>query len=146
MVGVAALIGSTSLNCIFPFFTYVESSGLLGESLPQARVSVTTATTTTTYTRAARVYVISCCAAQGQHILCRAYITACTYIHAHAQQVLFYTRMMTDIVGRLLPRRKALAITAPAGLAALSGGIILLSAGFLAYLRVRWGLTPPDRV
>jgi hypothetical protein len=35
MVVLAALISSTLLNCIFPFFTYVESSGLLGEFLPQ---------------------------------------------------------------------------------------------------------------
>jgi hypothetical protein len=35
MVVVAALISSTVINCIFPFFTYVESSGLLGEFLPQ---------------------------------------------------------------------------------------------------------------
>jgi hypothetical protein len=33
----AALVSSTLLNCIFPFFTYVESSGMLGEFLPQVR-------------------------------------------------------------------------------------------------------------
>jgi hypothetical protein len=37
MVVLAALISSTLLNCIFPFFTYVESSGMLGEFLPQVR-------------------------------------------------------------------------------------------------------------
>lgn len=40
MVVLAALISSTMLNCIFPFFTYVESSGLLGEFLPQVTVCV----------------------------------------------------------------------------------------------------------
>jgi hypothetical protein len=35
MVVLAALTSSTLLNCVFPFFTYVESSGLLGEFLPQ---------------------------------------------------------------------------------------------------------------
>jgi hypothetical protein len=35
----AALVSSTLLNCIFPFFTYVESSGMLGEFLPQVRTS-----------------------------------------------------------------------------------------------------------
>jgi hypothetical protein len=37
MVALAALISSTLINCIFPFFTYVESSGMLGEFLPQVR-------------------------------------------------------------------------------------------------------------
>lgn len=37
MVVLAALISSTLLNCIFPFFTYVESSGMLGEFLPQVK-------------------------------------------------------------------------------------------------------------
>jgi hypothetical protein len=37
----AALISSTLLNCIFPFFTYVESSGMLGEFLPQVSVKFT---------------------------------------------------------------------------------------------------------
>lgn len=37
MVVLAALVSSTLLNCIFPFFTYVESSGMLGEFLPQVR-------------------------------------------------------------------------------------------------------------
>lgn len=31
----AALVSSTLLNCVFPFFTYLPSSGLLGEQLPQ---------------------------------------------------------------------------------------------------------------
>src|SRR5689334_15809926 len=33
---VGALVASTLLNCIFPFFTYVPSSGSFGELLPQA--------------------------------------------------------------------------------------------------------------
>lgn len=37
MVVLAALISSTLINCIFPFFTYVTSSGMLGEFLPQVR-------------------------------------------------------------------------------------------------------------
>ncbi|WIA44093.1 hypothetical protein OEZ86_010446 [Tetradesmus obliquus] len=81
----AALVSSTLLNCIFPFFTYVESSGMLGEFLPQ---------------------------------------------------VLFYTRMLSDILGRLLPRKKALAITSPAALLALSGALLLCSVAFFVYLQV----------
>ncbi|KAF6259792.1 hypothetical protein COO60DRAFT_1700650 [Scenedesmus sp. NREL 46B-D3] len=80
----AALVSSTLLNCIFPFFTYVESSGMLGEFLPQ---------------------------------------------------VLFYTRMLSDILGRLLPRRKALAITSPAALLALSCALLLCSVAFFVYLQ-----------
>ncbi|GBF88674.1 MFS general substrate transporter [Raphidocelis subcapitata] len=34
-VVLAALLSSTLLNCVFPFFTYLPSSGLLGETLPQ---------------------------------------------------------------------------------------------------------------
>jgi len=36
----AALVSSTLLNCVFPFFTYLPSSGLLGERLPQVRCLV----------------------------------------------------------------------------------------------------------
>lgn len=52
-------------------------------------------------------------------------------------QVLFYTRMLSDIVGRLLPRKKLLVITAPAALLALSGGLLVASAAFFVYLQVR---------
>jgi hypothetical protein len=52
-------------------------------------------------------------------------------------QVLFYTRMLSDILGRLLPRKKALAITSPAALLALSGALLLCSVAFFVYLQVR---------
>jgi membrane-anchored glycerophosphoryl diester phosphodiesterase (GDPDase) len=51
-------------------------------------------------------------------------------------QVLFYTRMLSDILGRLLPRKKALAITSPAALLALSGALLLCSVAFFVYLQV----------
>jgi hypothetical protein len=51
-------------------------------------------------------------------------------------QVLFYTRMLSDIVGRLLPRKKALAITSPAALLALSSALLLCSVAFFVYLQV----------
>jgi hypothetical protein len=51
-------------------------------------------------------------------------------------QVLFYTRMLSDIVGRMLPRRKALAITNPAALLALAGGLLVASGTFFGYLQV----------
>lgn len=34
-VVLAALVSSTLLNAVFPFFTYLPSSGMLGERLPQ---------------------------------------------------------------------------------------------------------------
>ncbi|KAF8061140.1 hypothetical protein HT031_004601 [Scenedesmus sp. PABB004] len=84
-VVVATLVASTLLNAVFPFFTYVESSGLLGEFLPQ---------------------------------------------------VLFYTRMLADIAGRLLPRRKALALSSPGALLGLAGLLLCGGAAFFAYLQV----------
>lgn len=54
------------------------------------------------------------------------------------KQVLFYTRMLSDILGRLLPRRKALAITAPAALLALAGALLVGSSAFFVYLQVCW--------
>lgn len=51
-------------------------------------------------------------------------------------QVLFYTRMLADIVGRMLPRRKMWAITAPAALLALAGGLLIASVAFFVYLQV----------
>jgi hypothetical protein len=51
--------------------------------------------------------------------------------------VLFYTRMLSDIMGRMLPRKKMLAITAPAALLALSGGLLIASLAFFVYLQVR---------
>jgi hypothetical protein len=50
-------------------------------------------------------------------------------------QVLFYTRMLSDILGRLLPRKKALAITSPMLLLALSGALLLCSVAFFVYLQ-----------
>lgn len=49
-------------------------------------------------------------------------------------QVLFYTRMMADITGRMLPRRKSLAITQPSSL--FGCALLLLGLGglFFAYL------------
>eukprot|EP00879_Flechtneria_rotunda_P012598 GHRR01013155.1.p1 GENE.GHRR01013155.1~~GHRR01013155.1.p1 ORF type:complete len:404 (+),score=171.24 GHRR01013155.1:43-1212(+) len=85
MVVLAALVKSTLLNCIFPFFTYVESSGVFGEYLPE---------------------------------------------------VLFYSRMLADIVGRMLPRKKALAITSPPAIMAMAGMFLLLGGAFFAYLQV----------
>lgn len=51
-------------------------------------------------------------------------------------QVLFYTRMLSDIVGRLVPRKKALAITSPVTLLSLSGALLLAAVGFFVYLQV----------
>jgi hypothetical protein len=51
-------------------------------------------------------------------------------------QVLFYTRMLADIVGRMLPRRKMWAITAPAALLVLAGGLLIASVAFFVYLQV----------
>jgi len=44
--------------------------------------------------------------------------------------------MLADILGRLLPRKKALAITAPAALLALTGALLLCGAAFFVYLQV----------
>jgi hypothetical protein len=44
--------------------------------------------------------------------------------------------MLSDILGRLLPRKKALAITSPAALLALSGALLLCSVAFFVYLQV----------
>ena len=51
-------------------------------------------------------------------------------------QVLFYTRMLSDIVGRMVPRKKVLAITSPVALLCLSGGLLLAAGAFFAYLQV----------
>lgn len=79
----AALLAGTLQNWVFPFFTYVPSSGMFGEVLPQ---------------------------------------------------VLFYTRMMADITGRMLPRRKSLAITQPSSLFGCALLLMGLGALFFAYL------------
>lgn len=84
-VVVAALVSSTLLNCVFPFFTYLPSSGMLGERLPQW---------------------------------------------------LFYSRIMADILGRLLPRRRALLITSPAVLLSAALALVLVGAAFFTYLQV----------
>lgn len=44
--------------------------------------------------------------------------------------------MLSDIIGRMVPRKKVLAITSPAALLCLSGGLLLASGGFFAYLQV----------
>jgi hypothetical protein len=50
--------------------------------------------------------------------------------------VLFYTRMLSDIVGRLVPRKRGAAITSPATLLALAGGLLGCAAAFFVYLQV----------
>jgi hypothetical protein len=84
-VVLAALVSSTLLNCVFPFFTYLPSSGLLGERLPQW---------------------------------------------------LFYCRILADIVGRLLPRRRALMVTAPGLLVGAAVGMVAVGGAFFVYLQV----------
>jgi hypothetical protein len=84
-----ALISSTILNLLFPFFTFVPAASL-GEVLPQA---------------------------------------------------LFYARIFSDIAGRFLPRRKALALRSPYALFALALLQLLLACWFLVYIRLpaaRW--------
>lgn len=54
-------------------------------------------------------------------------------------QVLFYTRMLSDIVGRMLPRKKALAVTNPVILLGLSSGLLVASVAFFTYLQVGHG-------
>jgi hypothetical protein len=79
-----ALISSTVLNLLFPFFTFVPAASL-GEVLPQ---------------------------------------------------VLFYARIFSDIAGRFLPRRKALALSNPHALFALALLQLLLACWFLVYIRL----------
>lgn len=54
----------------------------------------------------------------------------------YCSQVLFYTRMLSDIVGRMVPRKKALAITNPVVLLGLSAGLLVASVAFFVYLQV----------
>jgi hypothetical protein len=79
-----ALISSTVLNLLFPFFTFVPARGM-GDVLPQA---------------------------------------------------LFYARIFSDIAGRFLPRRKALALSSPYTLFTLALLQLLLACWFLLYIRV----------
>ncbi len=50
-------------------------------------------------------------------------------------QVLFYTRIFADMVGRLAPRRKALALTRPAMLIVLACGCLGVAVVFFLYLQ-----------
>jgi hypothetical protein len=54
-------------------------------------------------------------------------------------QVLFFSRIFADIVGRFMPRRKALLVRSPAVLAALAGVKVALATAFFLYIR----LMPP---
>ncbi|KAI8473156.1 MAG: hypothetical protein J3K34DRAFT_457449 [Monoraphidium minutum] len=83
-VVLAGLLSSTLLNCVFPFFTYLPSSGMLGEQLPQC---------------------------------------------------LFYSRIMAEITGRLLPRRRALMVASPGALLCAALALLPIGAAFFAYLQ-----------
>ena len=52
-------------------------------------------------------------------------------------QWLFYSRIMADIVGRLLPRRRSLMVTSPGALLVAALGLVLIGAAFFGYLQVR---------
>ena len=56
-------------------------------------------------------------------------------------QWLFYGRIMADILGRLLPRRRSLMVTAPGVLLAGAVGLLTVGAAFFVYLQVGgvWG-------
>ncbi len=64
-----------------------------------------------------------------------------TYVPAGAlgdllPQALFYARIFSDIAGRFLPRRKALALSNPYVLFLLSQAQLLLAVLFLVYIRL----------
>ncbi|GLC47580.1 hypothetical protein PLESTB_000003400 [Pleodorina starrii] len=73
----------TLLYIVFPFFTYVHTSGWLGDSLPQ---------------------------------------------------VLFYARLFTDLVGRLLPRRRSLQLRSGTAILSLAAVSTAAAALFFAYI------------
>ncbi|KXZ43097.1 hypothetical protein GPECTOR_102g50 [Gonium pectorale] len=84
------LVSVTILYVVFPFFTYVPTSGWLGDSLPQA---------------------------------------------------LFYSRLFTDLAGRLLPRRRALQLRSGGAVLVLAAVATAAAGLFFAYI-----LAPPGLV
>jgi len=53
-----------------------------------------------------------------------------------APQYLFYSRIMADILGRLLPRRRALMVTSPRLLLGGALSLVAVGAAFFVYLQV----------
>lgn len=69
----------------------------------------------------------------SQHPPCH----VCTCNKTRPTQVLFYSRIFADILGRLAPRRKALMLRAQGAMLALAGGMVALAGMFFVYIQVR---------
>lgn len=83
-VAVAFTTTVTILNLVFPFFTYVPTSGLMGDSLPK---------------------------------------------------VLFFTRIFSDMTGRMLPRIKVCILRKKKVLLAMALATVPLAVGFFLYIK-----------
>eukprot|EP00983_Pelagomonas_calceolata_P120666 1160727-Pelagomonas_calceolata.AAC.23 len=96
LVACCALV--SVLYLVFPFFTYVPTSGKLGKELPQVRESTTKHASRLNRNR-----------------------KGCSNHAEERRKVMFFGRIFADIVGRFAPRRKALMVRAPMALLTLGG-------------------------